>query len=325
METTIVVGIYNNIYYLKETINSIKSQTYTDWDCIIIDNDSPDNSYDLIQEIIKGDKRFKSFKKKNEGPSSCRNFGVSKIDTNPKYIHFLDGDDVLDKTFLSTMCSYLDNHLDVGLVGCHFNSIDIDSKFIKKEFRSRVAKNWLGLPKFLKSDEFNTPFLSFFSATGMGPFALFRASVFLQTKGYENSFWSHEDADVFCQMSLLAKVHYLPFHLYNKRTHTHNLTKSTLNNYDKFRNKWDYYNSEDEKINIKIEKSIKYYYCIHLPFRDLIVAFGTVIILIKERKKDVPLDWISGLLRSCIDNFIFRKKYKEIMNSRQSFQIINKQ
>lgn len=323
METTVIIGVYNNISYLEETINSIKSQTYTNWNCIIIDNDSPDNSYDLIQKIIKNDKRFNSFKKKNEGPSSCRNFGVSKIDTNPKYIHFLDGDDVLDKTFLSTMCSYLDDNPGVGLVGCHFNIIDIDSKFIKKEIRSRVAKNSIGLPKLLKSDEFNTPFITFFSATGMGPFALFRASIFFKTSGYENSFWSHEDADIFCQMALLAKVHYLPFHLYNKRTHSHNLTTSTLKNYDEFRKKWDYYDPKDIKINGEIEGAIKYYYCIHSPFRDLKIAFITIKLLLKNKKDTGELNWISELLRSCIDNLIFKKKYKEIIKNRKLLKIEN--
>jgi glycosyltransferase involved in cell wall biosynthesis len=321
METTVIIGVYNNIDYVEETINSIKLQTYTNWNCIIVDNDSPDNSFEFIQELIKNDNRFICFKKKNEGPSSCRNFGVSKIATNPKYIHFLDGDDFLDKTFLEKMTSYLNEHPDVGLVGCHFNIIDIESKFIKKEIRSRVAKNSLGLPKLLKSQDFNTPFVSFFSATGMGPFALFRASTFLKTKGYENNFWSHEDADIFCQMALLAKVHYLPYHLYNKRTHTNNLTTSTLKNYDEFRNKWDYYSSADTKINLKIEESIKYYYCIHSPFRDLKVAFITMKILLKNKKDTGQINWIGELLRSCIDNLIFKKKYKEIINNRQTLQI----
>jgi len=321
METTVIIGVYNNISYLEETINSIKSQTYINWNCIIIDNDSPDNSYDLIEEIIKDDRRFKCFKKKNEGPSSCRNFGVSKIDTNPKYIHFLDGDDVLDKTFLNTMCSYLNDNTDVGLVGCHFNTIDTNSKFIQTEIRSRVAKNSLGLPKLLKSNEFNTPFVTFFSATGMGPFALFRASTFLKTNGYENGFWSHEDADIFCQMALLANVHYLPFHLYNKRIHSHNLTTSTFKNYDEFRKKWDYYDSKDVKINAKIEEAIKYYYCIHSPLRDLKIAFITLKVLLKNKKDSGQLKWINELLRSCIDNLIFKKQYKEIIKNRKLLKI----
>jgi glycosyltransferase involved in cell wall biosynthesis len=318
METTVIVGVYNNINYLTETINSIKSQTYTDWDCIIIDNDSLDNSYDLIEEIIKNDKRFSCFKKKNEGPSSSRNFAVSKINNNPKYIHFLDGDDFLDKTFLNTMCLYLEDNPDVGLLGCQFNIIDMYSNFIKKGIRSRVVKNRFGFPRFLKSKEYNTPFVTFFAATGMGPFALFRTSTFMKSTGYVNKFWSHEDADIFCQMALLSKVHYLPFHLYNKRTHTHNLTTGNRKNYSEFRRKWDYFKSEDSIINTKIEKAIKYYYNIHSPLRDLKVAFKTIKILLKNRKDTGQLNWIRELLRSCIDNLIYNKKYKEIMKNRET-------
>ena len=148
--------------------------------------------------------------------------------------------------------------------------------------------------------------------------------LFRSTKGYENSFWSHEDADIFCQMALLAKVHYLPYHLYNKRIHAHNLTTSALKNYDEFRQKWDYFESKDVEINKKIEKSLKYYYCIHSPFRDLKVALITLKNLLKNKKDDGELKWINELLNSCIENLIFRKRYKEIMKKRQSLQIINK-
>lgn len=318
METTIIVGVYNNKDYITETINSIKYQIYTDWNCIIVDNDSPDNSYEFIQEQIENDTRFRCFKKKNEGPSSCRNFGVSKINTNPKYIHFLDGDDFLDRAFLSTMCSYLDNHPHVGLVGCQYNRIDSNSNFIKKGIRSRVTKNRLGFPSYLKPNQYNTPFVTFFSSTGMGPFAVFRARIFSKTNGYDTGFWSHEDTDIFCQMALLAKVHYLPFHLYNKREHENNLTYADTNNHDKFRNKWDNLVSEDNILNNEIEQSLKYYYCVHSPSRDFIVALYTIMMLLKEKKTPGQINWIKELFKSSFDNFIFRKRYKEIMLNRKS-------
>ncbi|MCG9793525.1 glycosyltransferase family 2 protein [Flavobacterium algicola] len=317
METTVIIGVYNNIDYVVETIDSVKLQSYADWHCIIIDNDSPDNSYDLIKEVVDGDSRFSYFKKKNEGPSACRNFGISKIVDSPKYIHFLDGDDLLDVNFLQIMCSYLENNLDVGLVGCQFNSIDVKSNFLQKEFRSRIAKNWLGLPKSLKSTEYNTPFISFFSATGMGPFAVFRADVFMKTTGYEFDFWSHEDADIFCQMALLAKIHYIPYHLYNKRIHSHNLTSSSMKNYVQFREKWDVYFSSEIVLNNKIEEAVKYYYCIHAPIRDLKVALITFKILLKNGRDDGQIKWMSELLKSCVNNLIFRRNYKEIIKRRR--------
>lgn len=219
------------------------------------------------------------------------------------------------------MSSYLKNNPNVGLVGCQFNSVDINSKFIKSEIRSRVAKNIFGFPKFLNLKEFSTPFLTFFSSTGMGPFALFRASVFFKTNGYEDRFWSHEDADIFCQMALLAKVHYIPYHLYNKRIHDNNLTSSTMKNYEEFRDKWNYYFSNDYSINNKIEKSVKYYYCIHLPIRDLKIVLMTLKFLLKNKKDNGELKWIKTLLKSCFENLIFRKKYKQIIKVRRLIQI----
>lgn len=90
---SIIIPLYNAEQYIVETLNSVLSQTYTNWECIIIDDGSTDHSADIVLEYIKKDNRFYYFKQENGGPSKARNYGLSVA--KGEYIQFLDADDVL--------------------------------------------------------------------------------------------------------------------------------------------------------------------------------------------------------------------------------------
>lgn len=272
MKVGIIIGIYNNESHVAETIASVKNQTLNDWTCIIIDNGSSDASSEIAQSEIAADNRFRFIQKQNEGPSVCRNLGFAELQDQNDYIHFLDGDDILKETFLEVLCKYLDETPKAGIAACQFDIIDEASNFVSSGHRSRFAPGLLGFPRQLKPREIHTPFESFFSATGQGPFAIFRRKFFKQTNGYETSFWSHEDSDIFCQMSLVSEVHYLPDRLYQKRTHGNNLTHSPRANYRQFRDKWDFYSTDNPEVNRRVDAAFRYYYGKHAPFRDLKVC-----------------------------------------------------
>jgi hypothetical protein len=93
----------------------------------------------------------------------------------------------------------------------------------------------------MRDDEIETPFAVFFCGTGQGPFAMYRRSVYEQTTGWETAFWPHEDTDMFCQMPLQSKVHFLPDRLYLKRVHrAQGMYGARVQEaYGKFREKWD--------------------------------------------------------------------------------------
>src|SRR6476620_5520941 len=129
MRVSIVIITYNNAEQIEETLNSVTSQSLKDWNCFIVDNSSDDNTYEIIERLIKGDGRFNLFQKENEGPSAARNFGFAQLNDDVEYVHFPDVDDTLNDDFLNKMVSYLDLHTDVGLVGCQFNIIDFKGAF----------------------------------------------------------------------------------------------------------------------------------------------------------------------------------------------------
>ncbi|MFA9189983.1 glycosyltransferase family 2 protein [Flavobacterium sp. FZUC8N2.13] len=100
---SIIIPTYNRGYIIKETLNSVLDQTYTNWECVIIDDGGNDDTFGLIKNYIVTTDRFKYFKRPSnliKGVSSCRNYGitVSKGD----FIIFLDSDDVLASYALSS-------------------------------------------------------------------------------------------------------------------------------------------------------------------------------------------------------------------------------
>lgn len=93
---SIIIPTYNRAHLIIETLNSVLAQTYTNWECIIIDDGSSDNTFEVLDSYIMLDKRFKYFNRpveKLKGPSSCRNFGIEK--SVGEYIIFLDSDDLI--------------------------------------------------------------------------------------------------------------------------------------------------------------------------------------------------------------------------------------
>lgn len=98
---TIVIPVYNGESKICYAINSLKNQTFKDFEVLVIDDGSIDNTESVIEEYTKNDKRFKYIYKKNGGVSSARNLGIQVA--KGKYISFLDCDDYYDIKFLEKM------------------------------------------------------------------------------------------------------------------------------------------------------------------------------------------------------------------------------
>lgn len=95
MKYSIIVPVYNVENYVIRCLESLKNQTYKgDYEVIIVDDGSTDNSKKLVEKYIKDLTNFKLYSKKNGGLSSARNYGIKK--STGKYLLFVDSDDYLD-------------------------------------------------------------------------------------------------------------------------------------------------------------------------------------------------------------------------------------
>ncbi len=108
---SIIVPVYNVEKYLEDCLDSILNQTYKDFEVIVVNDGSPDNSQDIIDKYAKKDSRIKSFKKKNGGLSDARNYGVSKA--KGEYLVFVDSDDSINDKLLEKVNDAIVDDIDI--------------------------------------------------------------------------------------------------------------------------------------------------------------------------------------------------------------------
>lgn len=105
---SIIIPCYNQAQYLDAALQSVLNQTYSIWECVIVNDGSIDKSEEIAKNWVAKDSRFIYLDKENGGVSSARNYGIEKA--NGSYIQFLDADDVLDNNKLELSLNKLINN-----------------------------------------------------------------------------------------------------------------------------------------------------------------------------------------------------------------------
>lgn len=100
-KVSIIIPVYNTSQYLRECLISICNQSYTDWECLLVDDGSTDKSGDICDEYAEKDSRFKALHIKNGGASCARNYGISKA--RGEWIAFVDSDDKVLPDYLKNL------------------------------------------------------------------------------------------------------------------------------------------------------------------------------------------------------------------------------
>ena len=95
---SIIIPCYNQAHFLDQALQSVLNQTYLNWECLLINDGSTDETEIISNKWIKKDSRFKYFYKENGGLSSARNFGLDNAEGD--CIVFLDSDDCIEKNKL---------------------------------------------------------------------------------------------------------------------------------------------------------------------------------------------------------------------------------
>lgn len=111
---SVIIGVYNAEKYLAETIESVINQTFKDWELILVDDGSTDNSQKIAKEFEEKDQRIKILEKENGGRASAINFGLKKA--QGEYIAFLDADDLMPKERLEIEFKELEENKDIDFV-----------------------------------------------------------------------------------------------------------------------------------------------------------------------------------------------------------------
>lgn len=121
---SIIMPCFNAAPYIGRTIESVQAQTLTDWEMIVVDDGSTDDSYAVAHGYALADPRIRVIRQSNLYTSRARNNGYERSSPESAYLLFLDADDLLPSQAVSTMTSHLDRHPNVGAAYGLFRCID---------------------------------------------------------------------------------------------------------------------------------------------------------------------------------------------------------
>lgn len=197
---------FNNVQYLKQAIDSVINQTYSNWELIVSDDGSTDGAWELAQALAKKDKRIKTYRnEKNLGIPKNRKQAFDK--STGELIAHLDCDDVLFKYAIETMLEHFDQNPDAMLAQSDSVLIDSKNNVIQYVFSPYPDAN---LTNF-----------------GWRHFGMYRRKGYDTLKGYNTALKSAcEDGDLFMQFAEKYPFIKVPAVLYKHRWHDKNTSES---------------------------------------------------------------------------------------------------
>ena len=204
---------YNNAMYIAEAIESVKKQTYQDWELIVVDDFSLDNSSRIIKKYLN-DKRIKFYKnKKNLGYIAT--LGKMIEYSSSEIIGVLDSDDVLDSEAIREVVSAYKNNPQCGFIYTRMIYCDKNLNKTSRYCGEKIPEN--------KSN---------MHSNYIGAFRTFKKNVFSKTSGFDSDILYAEDKDIILKFEEITSLFFvdkpLYFHRYLKKSQSHEKTKSVI-------------------------------------------------------------------------------------------------
>lgn len=149
---SVIVPCYKQAQYLSEALQSVLEQTYTKWECIIVNDGSPDNTEEIAKEWIEKDARFKYIYKDNGGLSSARNAGIEKA--KGEFILPLDADDKIGCEYLERAKKYFREDYTIIYCEASFFGNKIEPWFLSEySYESILFSNQIFCCAFFKKSD----------------------------------------------------------------------------------------------------------------------------------------------------------------------------
>jgi glycosyltransferase involved in cell wall biosynthesis len=133
---SVIIPLYNKEKYIEATINSVLNQTFKDFEIIIVDDGSTDNSYKIVSRFQ--DLQIFKIQQENQGVSIARNFGIEN--SNSEYIALLDADDIWEPNHLNELHKSIIKHPKASLF-CNAYNLKLTNKFTHKGIYNIHEKN----------------------------------------------------------------------------------------------------------------------------------------------------------------------------------------
>lgn len=212
-KVSVVIPCYKQAQYLGEAVQSILDQTYQNWECIIVNDGSPDHTEVVAQEWVAKDARFKYLYKENGGLSSARNAGISMA--MGEFILTMDADDKYETTFMDKALGVMRNNSGVGVVSSWISRFQDGKQVCVIKPKGAILKDFL------------------YSNAANGT-SFFRKKCWEEAGGYdENMKKGYEDWEFYIRVCQLGwSVHIIEEVLFFYRQHPISMRTVAIKSYD---------------------------------------------------------------------------------------------
>lgn len=251
-KVSVIMSVYNQETYLKDAIESILNQTFTDFEFIIINDGSTDKTKEIIENYQKLDSRIKIINQKNQGLTKSLNKGI--FVSQGEYIARMDADDISLPQRIEKQAIFLDSHPDVGMVGVWAELFSDNIPCITK---SCFVSDFEKISEYLVS-------------TGncfVHSSVMVRADIIKKLGGYDERLVKSQDYELWLRLIAVSKVAIIPEILHRHRIATNSVSEK--------------YAFETAKTNWLVKKAY------HFRQQGKQDGLGEAIIEYKKRKKEL--------------------------------------
>lgn len=210
MKFSVIIPLYNKAPYVTKAIGSVLAQTFTNYELVIVDDGSQDDSFDVALKAIEGKTHCHIYHQQNAGVSMARNNGVAF--SRGDYLCFLDADDWWDPAFLEEMSRLIDEYPDAGVYGTNYIIVD--------ETKHKTRAALVGVEDGFEKGYIN--YCQVYAKTLYMPLTSITVAiprpVFQRVGGYTQQLKMGEDFDLWIRIYLKYRVVFLnkPLAYYNQ-------------------------------------------------------------------------------------------------------------
>lgn len=205
---SVILPSYNGEKYISQSIQSVIDQSEQDWELIIVNDCSVDNTLKICESFAEKDKRIKVISNQtNKKLPASLNVGFASA--HGKYLTWTSDDNYYKPNAFEKMSKYLDEHTEVDLVSMEFDLIDENDKFINSSDNYRKYKRC-------------EPAL--ICGNNVGAAFMYRKTIANRVGEYDTNTFCAEDYDYWCRIALAGKISYTPDNIYVYRLQPNSLT-----------------------------------------------------------------------------------------------------
>jgi len=297
-KVSIIIPTFNRAVLLDETLQTVLEQTYLNWECIIVDDGSDEDTLDTIKDWCKKDNRFQWYKRplnKQKGANACRNIGIEKSTGN--YLIFLDSDDNIIPTCIENRISHATSSPETD--GFIFSMVAIQGKGSVKNILNNDPDEGTSGKAYAK--KFLTYEIPFQTSN-----VLWKSKVFEVHEGFDENLSRFQDVDLHTKLLLsgirMSRIYEIDFHYrveeglekYNDDAFIHKASSAVLYYIEKYLASNVNYIIDDEERRKCLKK--------------MFVKFLGKFVYAKNRK-------------DIFKNFILFAKEKQLFSTREQFYL----